>query len=249
MDHGGGASDSGRSVTEPSSRWSQSRIGVVLSLSLLTLIAAAYGAYTLWRTRETPPYQSMKIGKLTNSGKVSLGTISGDGKYVVYVADEWNGQKSLRLQHMATGSDTQITPPAPAQYTSLTFSPNGDFVYFCSMVPEKPGSTSLYRIPVLGGTPHQIAEDVDYGVSFSPDGVEFAFVRDNPDKASSRLIIAHADGTRERVLSELVGREYTDVAWSPDGKWIAAITTDPVTKHPKPCNSAQPGERRAENSL
>ncbi len=67
-------------------------------------------------------------------------------------------------------------------------------------------------------------EDVDFGVSFSPDGKEIVFVRDNDSAATSRVMVANADGTGERVLASLVERQYVGVAWSPDDKWIAAIT-------------------------
>jgi eukaryotic-like serine/threonine-protein kinase len=223
-DHGSGSSITHRSVIEPSTRWSKKRVGSALIVGLLILIAGAYGTYTFWRVREKRPFQSMKIERLSNSGKVRVGAISADGRYVMYAQDEGNGQQSLRLRHMATGSDAQVMAPGTLTYSQLDFSPDGDFLYFISPRPENAGVGDLYRIPVLGGQPHQLIKDVDYGVSFSPDGKKIAFVRGDPVAGSSRVMVANSDGTGERVLASLVGRQYVGVAWSPDGKWIAAIT-------------------------
>ncbi len=81
----------------------------------------------------------MNIERLSNSGKVRVGAISPDGRYVIYAQYEGNGQQSLRLRHMATGSDTQIMAPGTLTYLQLNFSPDDDFLYFIGQVPEKPG--------------------------------------------------------------------------------------------------------------
>ena len=123
------------------------------------------------------PFQNMSMEKLTNSGKVALATISSDGKYVVNVVDEGRGQQSLWMRHIATGSNAQIMPPTEVHYTGLTFTPNGDFLYFVRIEPENPGLGFLYQMPVLGGTPHRLITDVDSPVSFSPDGQQIVFLR------------------------------------------------------------------------
>src|ERR1039458_1373829 len=52
------------------------------------------------------------------------------------------------------------------------------------------------------------SEDVDSAVSFSPDGQQMVYLRDSSSEASSKLIVAHADGSGERVLAALpqIGR-------------------------------------------
>ena len=206
---------------------------LVLSLAMIALgIYGFYRKFSAWLGDSGPvPFQNMSMEKLTNSGKTLLATISPDGKYVVNVVDEGHGQQSLWMRHVATGSNAQIMPPAEINYKGLTFSPSGDFLYFVSGDPQHPGLGFLYQIPVLGGTPRKLVDDVDSAVSFSPDGQQMVYLRNSSSDASSKLILAHTDGTGEHVLASLPLPGYTDPAWSPDGKSIAAAVLDPGSQN------------------
>jgi serine/threonine protein kinase/Tol biopolymer transport system component len=208
---------------------------LVLAASVLMISAGAYGLYNRfiqWRGDSGPiPFQNMAMEKLTTSGHVVLATISPDGKYVVNVLDEGHGQQSLWMRHVATGSNAQIKAANEVAYRGLTFSPNGDFLYFVQNEPQHPGVGFLYQIPVLGGTPRKLMDDVDSAVSFSPDGTQMVYLRDSSNDASSTLIVARSDGTGERVLSKLPLPGYSDPSWSSDGKWIAASVLDPGTRN------------------
>src|SRR6185295_14734707 len=104
----------------------------------------------------------------------------------------------------------------------MTFSQVGVYLYF---VKGDKGATirSLYQVPVLGGQPRKLIEDVDSAITFSPDGKRFAFVRGS--RTGSALIIVNADGSGEQTLLEYKQPDnFLQPAWSPDGKTIAAST-------------------------
>ncbi|HXH27841.1 MAG TPA: hypothetical protein VNL37_02285, partial [Candidatus Polarisedimenticolia bacterium] len=151
--------------------------------------------------------------------------IAPDGKYVIYAVQSPAGY-SLRIRHVATGSDVQIVPPLPTPFRGGGFSPDGNYVYYVNQETGGPGYSYLYQVPVLGGATRRLLFDIDTAVSFSPDGRRFVFMRGYPTNAESALIIADADGTGERKLKVRKDpARFAPIApaWSPDGSRIAAV--------------------------
>lgn len=192
--------------------------------ALVVLAAAGFGVYSFLNRTGPTPFQNFTITQITNTGKALQAAVSPDGKYILNVQDD-NGLQSLWLRNVPTGSDTQILAPAAATYGSLTFAPDGNYVYFKKAGLNSQSEWDLYRTPVLGGTPQQILRDVDTNIAFSPDGRRFAFVRGNdPEVGKFRLLSANLDGSDETILH--IGPTITTdfprfLSWSPDGKRIA----------------------------
>jgi len=199
---------------------------LIAVVALLALIAAAAVVFVVFKSRghqSSFNAQNMHIEKLTESGKAAGVAISPNGQYVVYVLR--NGEmQSLMVRQVATGSDVQILAPAISIFYGLTFSPDGNYIYYCEASKENQLFSSLYKMPVLGGNPQQILRDIDTSISFSPDGKKFAFIRGIPDKGVFDLLVANADGSGEKVLLSKSGNISTSglltPAWSPDGKTI-----------------------------
>ena len=107
------------------------KFGVIfLSALVLALIAAAsYGIYALMHERNSVPFQDFTISRITNTGNATEVAISPDGKYLLSASSD-SGKQSLWLRHLATNSDSLIAAPTDAFYSSLTFSPDGNFLYF-----------------------------------------------------------------------------------------------------------------------
>jgi serine/threonine protein kinase len=208
----------------------QHRLGAGLAtlMGIVVLAAAGYGVYALLNRNRPAPFENISITKVTETGKAALVAISPDGKYILNVVRE-AGQESLWLRNLPTNSDTQVIPPADVNYARLRFSPDGNYIYFTR---NEPGSTelnSLYRAPVLGGTPRRIVTDIDSNITFSPDGRQIAYFRFNdPEAGKELLLLLPVAGGDEKILySGPVSGGLQDPAWSPDGKTIVCMVLQP----------------------
>ena len=198
-------------------------------LGVAFTIAGGLALYKYWSVPTKPvPFQNIRLTKLTFNGKATSAVISPDGNQVVYVIYD-GGLRSLWLRQVATGTDVKLTEPEDTNYFGLTISPDGNFLYY-AFGGLSVQNRELYRMPVLGGSPRKVVDNISSPVGFSPDGKQIAFVRGETQPRGSALIIANADGTEERQVAAREGGPnrfgtlfYGGVAWSPDGKRIATI--------------------------
>ena len=195
--------------------------GVTAIIVLGILAVAAYGVFALLHRQQPQYFQNVTATKVTDSGKVIFANVAPDGKYILSVVRE-NGLASLSLRNVPTNSTTQVDPPAPLYYLGVRFSPDSEYLYFIRSEPGNDELKYLFRAPLLGGAPQKLAADVDSNITFSPDGTEFAFIRnDNPQPGKYQLIVHSTSGSQERVLTDgPIGEGLFQPAWSPDGKII-----------------------------
>jgi Tol biopolymer transport system component len=128
------------------------------------------------------------------------------------------------------------TVAAPLAATSVTsfpgfesfaeLSPDGLRVAFSWGGPEQ-DNVDIYVADLAGGEPRRLTTDPagDAGPTWSPDGRRVAFARYLRDRTCEVFEVA-ADGGPERPLGSC-GRNITgDLAWSPDGEWLAFSDRD-----------------------
>jgi Tol biopolymer transport system component len=143
---------------------------------------------------------------------------------------EENGLQSLWLRHIPTGSNTQVVAPFATRYAGLTFSPDGDYIYFVRRDEEEQSIASLYLAPLLGGTPRLMIKDVDSPIAFSPDGQRFAYLHQHEDSSLMDLYLVHKDGSQDRALfnHKPISTDSLTLTWSPDGKTILIPVVQPT---------------------
>jgi serine/threonine protein kinase len=199
------------------------------AIAIVVVAAAAFGVYSLLERGRHFPFEHFSIENLTNNGHVSRAALSPDGKYLLDVRNE-NGLQSLWLRHIPSMSNTQVVPPAATQYAGIAFSPDGSYIYCVRRDESEHTLASLYRAPVLGGTPQLLIKDVDSPVTFSPDGKRIAYLREHHDTPFYDLLLAHSDGTPDHALfsnTPLASSSY-EPSWSPDGKTIVIPVAQPT---------------------
>jgi serine/threonine protein kinase len=193
---------------------------------ILALISVVFGAWYIFqwaRSKPPVPFQNMRMTKLTNTGKSLNAAISPDGKYIAHVLDD-AGQQSLVLSYIATASNVVISPPAEVRYRGITFSRDGNYVYYVRF--EKNDIGLLYEVPAHGGAAKKIMSNIDSPVTFSPEGKQFAFIRYNKEQGEYTLVVAEVNGSGERKLATRKNDEVFGLqgpAWSPDGRVIACL--------------------------
>ncbi|HQR34619.1 MAG TPA: protein kinase [Blastocatellia bacterium] len=210
---------------------------IYLAFAVLLMVGIGFGIYRY--SDNAPinnPFESVKITKITDSGKVGGGVaLSRDGKWLVYSIRE--GEKaSVWLKQVAIPeSNTQIVPPAAVKYRGFAFSPDGNYLYY-TIEEGTLSNCTLYQMPVLGGgTVRKLISGINGGISFSPDGKQITYGVENLADDESLLMVANADGTNQRRLVMLKGNDEIGSSrgrWSPDGKSIAVFvgTNNPLTR-------------------
>jgi eukaryotic-like serine/threonine-protein kinase len=198
-----------------------------LAIAIAIVLAGGFAAWRFWpRPR---PFASVSVNQITNIGTIERIGLSSDGRFLAEVKND-KGQRTLWVRNTATNTDTQILGAVANDYLGLTFSPDGNHLYFTRETQGSGTQRDLYEMSVFGGTPRQLIANIDSPVSFAPDGNRFAYVRWLPESKDefSEVRIADKDGGNDHLLfanQELI----QPPAWSSDGSRIAWLQSEPGT--------------------
>jgi eukaryotic-like serine/threonine-protein kinase len=228
------SSGSGASATAGAIARSPQRTRLLLLLTAVAVagIAGIVVGLRMIRQRgsvpETPP-RTMRVNVVTSLSQpfTFLSALSRDGRLLAYVS-----AGGLWVRQVATGADVQVVPPPGPIPNSPNFSPDGNYLYYLRSDPEQANYTSLFEVPSMGGTPRKRAFEVDEGFTFAPDGRRVCFVRLEPPKNQSSLIVLDLESGQERTLATVITpiRFQGAPSWSWDGRKIAAVRAGPNTE-------------------
>ncbi|HYJ92840.1 MAG TPA: winged helix-turn-helix domain-containing protein, partial [Pyrinomonadaceae bacterium] len=202
----------------------RSRPVLVFLLAIVAIAAVVSAGFLIWRERPAgvepaavAADAALKFATIVSSDLPITTAISADGKYIAY-SNTVNGQQSLWLRQLSSGTNTQLLAPNDGTiFSHLEFSSDGEYIYFTDRYKDQP--PHLDRISILGGVVKaNLLTGLDGAFSLSPDDRLISFRRYELQKRS--LLVADIDGTEARLIYE-TSKTFTDNVFSPDGTMIA----------------------------
>ena len=146
-----------------------------------------------------------------------------DGKKIAVVA-----RGEVFAASAKDGGDTVRVTKTAAPESFAAWSPDSQKLVYTS---ERDGKLQIFQYDFTTDTETRLttAGD-DYAAIFAPDGKSIAFIRNG-----RALWVYDLDSKQERELCKLFADEppiagKQNLAWSPDGKWVAFLTSSPETR-------------------
>jgi Tol biopolymer transport system component len=146
-----------------------------------------------------------------------------DGKWVTYVAIP----EGTLWRSRANGTDRLQLTSAPDQAALPVWSPDGKQIAFVSM--KSGQSWKLYLVPAGGGTPQEVLSEAGSQIdaNWSADGSRLMFGDFNHDQGGLSIRILDF---KSHKIEKVPGSDgLFSPRWSPDGRYIAAISPDNTT--------------------
>lgn len=192
------------------------------------LVAVVFTAAMVWRQFSRPNAfepSSFSERKLTTSGRVNIAAISPDGKMFAYsVLDVSREHSSIRVGQTNGSSDVEVVPAGAEQFELVSFSSDGQFVYYVEHGQRQSENGTLIRVPALGGVSQRVLSGINIYPAISPDEKKLAVVRTDSKNKTSTLALINLDGSNEQALVtrplETPIRALS-LAWSKDSSLIA----------------------------
>jgi Tol biopolymer transport system component len=223
----GSGSATAQALAARSTRGPAARAGIVAAV-VIGVVGIGLGMWGLFGGRApgpgADPFQSMRMTTLLSGTDITSAVLSADGRYLAYGTGP-SDERTLWVRQVATGSDVRVLPPQESLW-SVSFSPDGAYIYYLSSDPETPHYSALFEVPSLGGTPRKRLFDVDSPVSFAPDGRRVCFWRGVLADGvwHDELIVADLDTREERTAARIERPEWLyGPVWAPHGERIAAV--------------------------
>jgi len=186
---------------------------VYATLVLGWVVAA--GLFILDQMTPTQFLEPTILEAITFSGQDWAPVVSPDQTTIAFVSER-EGTPQIWIKNVTTGIESRVTE-GPDDYPR--FSPDGTQLLF---IRDEGPNRSLYRTPVVGGSPRKILHSV-IEADWSPGGDQVAFLRPSHTEEENRTSIGIADlkNGSERIVHTVDNRLAYSVRWSPDGRYVS----------------------------
>ena len=189
----------------PTARWI---VGGVLAL-------AAVGFVTTHEWRDTVVPTLGATRRITLDAGLEVDPVlAPDGRTLAYAAGA-EGAMRIYVRRLDGGRAVPVSGDIAGDHRRPRWSPDGSRLLFQA-------AGGIWVVPALGGAPRPVVQALrDVGgralyPEWSPDGGSLAWVR--RDSILARAV----DGGDDRLIATLP--EPHSLAWSPDGRWVAAVS-------------------------
>ncbi len=147
---------------------------------------------------------------------------SPDGRWIVYV----NYPELTLWRSRIDGSERMQLTYWPVYATLPRWSPDGKQIAFVGTVEGKPWK--IYTISPQGGNPQEVLpqDREEQDVTWSPDSRQIAFGRPSYGMDLAGLDIQTLDLATHQATGIPGSRNLFSPRWSPDGRYLAALTSD-----------------------
>jgi Tol biopolymer transport system component/DNA-binding winged helix-turn-helix (wHTH) protein len=182
--------------------------------------------------RETPRRRAIAIALMLAAAiavmLAAVGWLRRDASTAGALASESSVAGVSGVSGVAAAAVATPLTTYPGWEGSPTMSPDGSQVAFAWDGPAQ-DNLDIYLKLVGPGEPHRLTTDpaADFNPAWSPDGRQIAFLRAGIDHGHVGIYLMSALGGPERRLAAIDLPEPRSspgalLAWSPDGKWLAA---------------------------
>jgi Tol biopolymer transport system component len=120
----------------------------------------------------------------------------------------------LWLRQILANSATKLTAPANGSFWAFAIAPDNSYVYYIFNNVAEPQKSGLYKMPLLGGEPQRIAENVGT-LAISPDSRRLVLVRGGE---TTEVFTVNTNGEDKHTVMNLpADARLWSVKWTPDG--------------------------------
>ncbi len=157
-----------------------------IALSLIALAVLYFLSEKYFLPYYYDRFQKTRITQITDDAAACCAAVSDDRKWLAFVRQA-NGKRDLIVRELETGIERRAISIAEGEILQPTFSPVESQIFF---VVKKDGNGILYGVDYKHGSMYSSPQitNVDSRVSFSPDGKNFAFIRQHKEGGSSVII-------------------------------------------------------------